>query len=427
MLNEALGQVPLLGHLPRRLRDLLPDALHRAGRACRAATTSSARRPSSRTSAHTLNAFISVAALIVGFAQMVFLFNLVWSLRHGRAAGGNPWRATTLEWQTPETPPGHGNWGKELPVVYRWAYDYSVPGAPRGLHPAERAPGAAAGLEPRHERHHPVFARRSIAAWWLSHQRLMSKPWLEEGRRRRAGAPAASAMPTAKIGLGVFLAVVGSLFALFISAYFMRMELADWRPMPMPTLLWLNTGVLICRAASRCNGRRVAARAGRWRRAARPAHRRRTALAFLAGQLSPGGSSRRRLLPAGNPANSFFYLITAAARAAHARRPGGAGPDGAPPGGGGRHPTGCALSLELCAMYWHFLLLVWLGLFACCCWLGHRLRRICALLTLRHSTEGGRSGHASARPAARRRLARRRRRLVLRTSAPSRTCPGGRP
>ena len=81
-------------------------------------------------SVHTLNAFISVAALIVGFAQIVFLFNLIWSLRNGKMAGGNPWKATTLEWQTPTTPPPHGNWGKDLPVVYRWAYDYSVPGAP---------------------------------------------------------------------------------------------------------------------------------------------------------------------------------------------------------------------------------------------------------------------------------------------------------
>jgi len=63
-------------------------------------------------SAHTLNAFITIMALIVGFAQMVFLFNLVWSLSRGKPAGGNPWRATTLEWQTPETPPPHGNWGK---------------------------------------------------------------------------------------------------------------------------------------------------------------------------------------------------------------------------------------------------------------------------------------------------------------------------
>ena len=81
-------------------------------------------------SAHTLNAFITIVALIVGAVQLVFVFNLFWSLRSGRPADGNPWRATTLEWQTPETPPPHGNWGKDLPVVHRWAYDYSVPGAP---------------------------------------------------------------------------------------------------------------------------------------------------------------------------------------------------------------------------------------------------------------------------------------------------------
>ena len=93
-------------------------------------------------SAHTLNEFVTVAALIVGAAQLVFLFNLIWSLRHGRPAGGNPWRATTLEWQTPETPPGHGNWGRELPVVYRWAYDYSVPGAPQDFIPQNEPPAA---------------------------------------------------------------------------------------------------------------------------------------------------------------------------------------------------------------------------------------------------------------------------------------------
>jgi cytochrome c oxidase subunit 1 len=93
-------------------------------------------------SAHTLNAFITIVALIVGFAQLVFLFNLGWSLFRGKPAGGNPWRATTLEWQTPETPPPHGNWGKELPVVYRWAYDYSVPGAAQDFLPQNQPPAA---------------------------------------------------------------------------------------------------------------------------------------------------------------------------------------------------------------------------------------------------------------------------------------------
>src|SRR5271163_4999193 len=80
-------------------------------------------------SVHTMNEWISVSAMFVAAVQLVFLFNLVWSFFKGKPAGGNPWRSTTLEWQTPDTPPRHGNWGERLPVVYRWAYDYSVPGA----------------------------------------------------------------------------------------------------------------------------------------------------------------------------------------------------------------------------------------------------------------------------------------------------------
>ncbi|MDA8486034.1 cytochrome c oxidase subunit I [Pseudomonas resinovorans] len=86
-------------------------------------------------SAQDLNAFITVAALIVGAAQLLFLFNLAWSLFKGRPSGGNPWKATSLEWQTPNTPPVHGNWGEKLPVVHRWAYDYSVPGVEQDFVP----------------------------------------------------------------------------------------------------------------------------------------------------------------------------------------------------------------------------------------------------------------------------------------------------
>ena len=80
-------------------------------------------------SAQTLNAGISIAAIIVASTQLVFLYNLAVSTTRGKPAGDNPWGATTLEWQTATTPPSHGNFGKELPLVYRWAYDYSVPGA----------------------------------------------------------------------------------------------------------------------------------------------------------------------------------------------------------------------------------------------------------------------------------------------------------
>jgi len=99
-------------------------------------------------SAHTLNEAITIATLIVGVTQIVFFYNLIWSYFRGKPAGPNPWRATSLEWQTPETPPKHGNFGKELPVVYRWAYDYSVPGAAEDFIPQNQPPAkrvAAAG------------------------------------------------------------------------------------------------------------------------------------------------------------------------------------------------------------------------------------------------------------------------------------------
>ncbi|TCP10680.1 cytochrome c oxidase subunit 1 [Crenobacter luteus] len=93
-------------------------------------------------SAHTLNAFITVAALVVAAAQLLFLFNLAWSARRGRLASANPWGATTLEWQTPDTPPGHGNWGAQVPVVHRWAYEFSPPGQARDFVPQNAPPDA---------------------------------------------------------------------------------------------------------------------------------------------------------------------------------------------------------------------------------------------------------------------------------------------
>jgi len=79
-------------------------------------------------SAHDLNSFITVAALIVGVAQLLFLYNMLYSYFRGEKAGLNPWNACSLEWLTPDTPPKHGNWGPKLPVVARWPYDYSVRG-----------------------------------------------------------------------------------------------------------------------------------------------------------------------------------------------------------------------------------------------------------------------------------------------------------
>ncbi|GAB5453721.1 MAG: cbb3-type cytochrome c oxidase subunit I [Halioglobus sp.] len=80
-------------------------------------------------SAQSLNAGITVAALLVGLSQLIFLYNIFKTLHSGEKSPRNPWGAASLEWQTEHVPPHHGNWGKELPQVHRWAYDYSVPGA----------------------------------------------------------------------------------------------------------------------------------------------------------------------------------------------------------------------------------------------------------------------------------------------------------
>ena len=85
---------------------------------------------------------------------------------------------------------------------------------------------------------------------------------------------------------------------------------------------------------------------------------------FLAGQLL----AWRQLEAAGyfvasNPANSFFYLITAAARAASDGRPGGPWANHGQGVARRRRWSEMRLSVELCAIYWHFLLLVWLVLF----------------------------------------------------------------
>jgi cytochrome c oxidase subunit 3 len=202
-----------------------------------------------------------------------------------------------------------------------------------------------------------------VAVWWLSKHRLTSKPWLEQGPAGEFPGTGVSAMPVAKVGLGVLLAAIGSLFALFISAYLMRMQLVDWRAVPKPTVLWINTGVLMLSSAGLLWARAAAdrrdlagVRTGLLAAAA-------AALGFLVGQLF----AWQQLTAAGyflasNPASSFFYLITAlhglhliggiialgrvmvrAWRGVEADR--------------------LQLSIDLCSMYWDFLLLMWLVLF----------------------------------------------------------------
>jgi cytochrome c oxidase subunit I len=90
-----------------------------------------------------INVFISIAAFITFATQFIFLINFFGSIFAGRkVTENNPWQANTLEWTTP-SPTGHGNWAGDLPTVYRWPFDYSVPGAKEDFVPQDVAPVAA--------------------------------------------------------------------------------------------------------------------------------------------------------------------------------------------------------------------------------------------------------------------------------------------
>jgi len=197
---------------------------------------------------------------------------------------------------------------------------------------------------------------------WLLRQTLNVQPWVSDAA---ADAVSGASLPThtKTIGLTTFLAVATSLFALFVSAYTLRMQMVDWRPLPEPNLLWINTGFLV-----------LASVAYQWTRGrAIKGHNSAVkigllvsgilSILFLVGQLI----AWRELSGAGyylssNPANAFFYLLTAV-HGIHLL-------------GGlyvwarstvkawfGVDTEAVRLSIELCTVYWHFLLLVWVVLF----------------------------------------------------------------
>jgi cytochrome c oxidase subunit 1 len=92
------------------------------------------------------NIFITMAAFVLGFSQLIFLVNLLWSMFKGKKAEANPWRATTLEWSIPSPAPAHNF--DEIPTVYRWPYEFSSNGAESDkdwIEQSERVAPAATG------------------------------------------------------------------------------------------------------------------------------------------------------------------------------------------------------------------------------------------------------------------------------------------
>jgi cytochrome c oxidase subunit 3 len=212
-----------------------------------------------------------------------------------------------------------------------------------------------------------------ITVWWLLVQRLKTKPWLEQGVIAASQDDFTSSAP--KVGLWVFLGVVSSLFLIFTGAYTMRMGhghgggLHEWVPLDDPNLLWLNTAVLV--------GASLAMQLARYAADRNDVDTLRKyftaagilSVVFLLGQfwawkmLDATGS-----YTAASPAYTFFVLLT--------------GVHGLHLLGGlwvlvraslrmwrgvERHDvatlSALQMSVQLCTTYWHFLLLVWAGLF----------------------------------------------------------------
>lgn len=195
-------------------------------------------------------------------------------------------------------------------------------------------------------------------------EQLTAKPWLATGAALDDLRHPDEAHRVAKrTALRVFLAVVGVVFMLLLIAYGGRMAYEDWRPAPQLDLLWANTFVLILSSValhwaqySVRRGRMDAMRVGLLAAGA-------FTVVFLFGQLLAWRQLGTLVyFDVTNPAVAFFYLIT--------------GVHGVHLLGGlvawGRtvarvwgdfNVAKVRQSVELCTLYWHFLLGVWLVLF----------------------------------------------------------------
>jgi cytochrome c oxidase subunit 3 len=204
--------------------------------------------------------------------------------------------------------------------------------------------------------------------WALLVRRLNAKPWLTQGSVGALHEGGDTLLAPATIGLVTFMAVVTSLFGLFITAYHMRMmdgmEHGDWSHFPVPPLLWGNTAVLMLGSVAMEWARATAARGELDRLPPRLMAGGLLTGAFLVGQLLAWRQVRgAEYFSPANPAIAFFYLLTAvhglhlvgglavwARTLARLRTPNVKAP-------------AVSLTVSLCAVYWHFLLIVWLVLF----------------------------------------------------------------
>lgn len=201
---------------------------------------------------------------------------------------------------------------------------------------------------------------------WLLKQTFNAAPWEMEvvGDTAHHGPLGGTGDKSKLIALLTLLAVVSSFFALILSAYALRMELGDWVPMTEPQLLWTNTGLLIAASLVFQWTRNGAVKGLRSRLKPGLLLTGLLTFGFVVGQFIAWQQLQNSgQFMTSNPSNAFFYFLTGA-HAVHIL------------GGlyvwaratfkvvlGRGEAAAIRRSIELCTIYWHFLLLVWLVLF----------------------------------------------------------------
>jgi cytochrome c oxidase subunit III len=207
-----------------------------------------------------------------------------------------------------------------------------------------------------------------VALWGFLVSRLRARSWETPGASGGPHEGGETTLPAGRIGLYTFFGVVTSLFALFLTAYHMRMmagmEQGDWRHFGTPPVLWVNSAILMLASVAMQFARRAAERGERGFLKSSLAGGGLLTLLFLAGQLFAWKELRLSgLASPQNPAAAFFYLLTAV----HGLHLVGGLAVWARTLAKLRHPeirsADVALTVALASEYWHFLLLVWLVLF----------------------------------------------------------------
>ncbi|MEX2353915.1 MAG: cytochrome c oxidase subunit 3 [Gammaproteobacteria bacterium] len=206
----------------------------------------------------------------------------------------------------------------------------------------------------------------AIVVWFFIVRRLTSRPWIAAGAPGYTSDIGPVEQPAKKVALYLFLGSISSLFALFITAYIMRMDPhhgGDWHTIAKPGILWVNSVLLILSSVTL-----------HWAKSAATINNTRAlktgliltgifTVAFLLGQLLAWQQLHSSTyFQMSNPALGFFYLLTGV-HALHLL-------------GGlyvwaritGRYLLGAKASsiasgVGLCTVYWHYLLLVWLIMF----------------------------------------------------------------